>query len=383
MEGGNGMANRSDSKLRFTIEESVWLRNGQEVAEVLSLSLNPEIAIEEVSEQILIKGYLYLTGEYKPVTKDENQDNLENQSLKDQLQFRSMEQINEVADGVYELEHRFPVDITIPKQRIANVDEVYVNVESFDYDLPSHNCIELTADIEITGLNQESQEEPTYVEDNAVPVRVEDTEEQIPELVASDNEYRTFDEFEFEARKAPEEEKEAAEEEVSENDYSVQRNQPPVVEMKGRESQDSNQNDESEKYRFDYEDSFLSPLKSLSSYTKDDEEEDYGSAEPKNYQQQEYEEYEEAEYNDANELSEPVEKPVREENALYLTSILSREEEEFSRLKMCIVQPGDSLEKVAGRYEVSTSSLVRVNRLDNEEVSEGQILYIPVPAGRV
>jgi stage VI sporulation protein D len=379
------MANRPDSKLRFTIEESVWLRNGQEVADIFSMSLNPEITIEESNEQVLIKGYLYLNGEYRPATNTEGEEDLDSQSLKNQLQFRSMDQINEVADGVLELVHRFPVDITIPKQRIANVDELYVNIESFDYDLPSKNCIELTADVEITGLLQETDQ---LQNDNSIEEEAEftndSTEDMLPEMVEANYEQRTFEEFEFEARRAPETVEEESVNSVSENDYALNRNKPPVVEMKSREPErdlNNPEDTEQEKYRYDYEDSFISPLKSLSSNSDDDIEEQSNS----NSYTDNSEQNDEAETIavESNASSENDERPIREENALYLTSILSREEEEFSRLKMCIIQPGESLDEVAARYEISTSHLVRVNRLDNEEVNEGQILYIPIHAGRV
>lgn len=376
------MANGPDSKLRFTIEESVWLRNGQEVAEVLSMSLNPEIMIEEVNEQILIKGYLYLTGEYRPLKSSDNKGEVEEESLKDQLQFRSMDQINEIEDGVLELEHRFPVDITIPKQRISNVNEVYVNVESFDYDLPSYNCIELTADVEITGLNQDL---PVVLENNEeyAESRQDSLEEDVPEMV--EVEERTFEEFEFEARKAPKEEEEEVTNASSENEHAFNRNRPPVVELKSREPESEseyNDGEDSDRNRFDYEE-YLSPLKSLSSYPKEDtfEEESYNA---NKYAGRKNNEHVEEKYVvDNSSESDTNEDPRKEENALYLTSMLTRGDEEFSRLKMCIIQPGDSLDTVAGRYEVTTSHLVRMNRLDNEEVSEGQILYIPIPAGRV
>lgn len=81
---------------------------------------------------------------------------------------------------------------------------------------------------------------------------------------------------------------------------------------------------------------------------------------------------EDAEVEDSKPLS------AREENALYLTKMLSKGEERFSKWKMCIIQENESLDTIADRYEISTSQLVRMNRLQGEQVEEGQILYIPV-----
>jgi stage VI sporulation protein D len=45
---------------------------------------------------------------------------------------------------------------------------------------------------------------------------------------------------------------------------------------------------------------------------------------------------------------------------------------------MCIVQKGDTVESLAERYDVSVNNLLRVNQLElNQDVSEGQVLYIP------
>ena len=68
----------------------------------------------------------------------------------------------------------------------------------------------------------------------------------------------------------------------------------------------------------------------------------------------------------------------REENALYLTGMMAKSEEQFTRVKMCIIQEDESLDTIANRYDVSTSQLIRTNRLEADHVEAGQILYIPV-----
>jgi stage VI sporulation protein D len=46
---------------------------------------------------------------------------------------------------------------------------------------------------------------------------------------------------------------------------------------------------------------------------------------------------------------------------------------------MCIVQEGDSLEQIAGRYDLPIHQLVQANNLEDEQdVTEGQVLTIPV-----
>lgn len=82
-------------------------------------------------------------------------------------------------------------------------------------------------------------------------------------------------------------------------------------------------------------------------------------------------------------VEEEEETKTKSENALYLTKLFAKsEEEEFTKLKICIVQQGDSLDKIAERYDVTVSQLLRANDLESpDDVHEGQLLYIPAMAG--
>src|SRR5690606_5056812 len=56
------------------------------------------------------------------------------------------------------------------------------------------------------------------------------------------------------------------------------------------------------------------------------------------------------------------------------------EEDEVARLKVCIVQQGDTIETIAERYDVSVQSILKINDMDmNQDVQTGQVLYIPEP----
>jgi len=58
--------------------------------------------------------------------------------------------------------------------------------------------------------------------------------------------------------------------------------------------------------------------------------------------------------------------------------MLTNSEDQFTKIKVYIVQNGDSLEKLSHRYEVPVTTILRRNRLESDEISEGQVLYIPV-----
>lgn len=59
------MSQENESYLRFSLEESVWFQKGQEVAELYSISLDPNVAIQESDQYVFIRGSLDLSGEYK------------------------------------------------------------------------------------------------------------------------------------------------------------------------------------------------------------------------------------------------------------------------------------------------------------------------------
>lgn len=62
----------------------------------------------------------------------------------------------------------------------------------------------------------------------------------------------------------------------------------------------------------------------------------------------------------------------------YLSDMFRDDEEHFSSMRVCIVQEKDTLEIIADRYKLTTLQLIKQNRLADETISEGQILYIPL-----
>ncbi|OIJ10587.1 stage VI sporulation protein D [Anaerobacillus alkalilacustris] len=421
------MTQDHSSKLSFSIEESVWLNKGQEVDEIVSLSLDPEITVQENGDYVLIRGGLKLTGEYRS-NGNSNSSEKESDSLSDQVAYRSIEEVTLNSDGTGEIKHYFPIDVTIPQERIRRLDEIYVIVESFDYDLPERGCIQLTADIAITGMSSgKAQRDAQYSEEPAVdtfnPYYEEgtDTKEQDTAL---ENEERTFhyeaynqedtvvpfpsEEVRYEEGESEDniEEFNSVEDDVEEpveasleeeNDAKEERTEEVLAEETEEVSEEVEvTNEVTEKVKspaiafgvikkrpkqevvveenkepLEDKDQSFSTLKSLAGDRKQV---------VKDEERLEEAEVDVTEVSLVDEEQEEVETPPREENALYLTKMLSKgEEEEFKKLKMCIIQESETLDTIAARYEITQSALIKVNRLDDGEVKEGQILYIPVP----
>lgn len=330
------MSQDQQSSLRFSVEESVWFQKGQEVGELLSISLDPDISIQEFDQYISIRGALQLTGEYK-IDEDYNEEGFEYANL------RFISDIETREDGISQLLHRFPVDITIPRNRIGNLEEVYVTIESFDYDLSESRNLKLVADLEISGIAGQDAEEETLTEDNSSYEEELEPLYRTPQAILSEEDTQEAYSESYEAVLANEDDK-------GDDFY-----QPFDVEVRKQAIQEE----------------FVQPEihYNFSKPAQDEHKEAY-AAPPKPSPKSRKEE------------AKQQEQPKQTENSLYLTKLFGREdEEEFSKLKICIVQQGESIDSICDRYDITAQQLHRVNQLNSDaDVHEGQTLYIPVYA---
>ncbi len=397
-KGENNLSQDNLSCLRFSVEESVWFQKGQEVSQLLSISLEPQVSIQEYDQYVSIRGALQLTGEYETYEGEH--------SLREYTNENQVQSISVREDGTAELSHQFPVDITIPKNRIQSIEDVYVSIDLFDYELPGTNQLQLMADLSITGLygeqHEEREEEEEFAEEQHEEQHeereeeeefakeqhivsyeeVDDAEEVYTENFALEEEKE--DEFDLSYREAPELlEEEASEEDPSEEPpsyfssvFKKEARAEPVVE---------------------YEDEAYEPFEVEVKKEAQIEEEREDNVIELVQLRQEQESLEESQASELNAYAEVQEEAEQEEekiivefrkeenesgrneNALYLTKLFSREEEAFSTWKLCIVQDGDSLDTIADRYKTNVQNILRVNNLEDEyELEEGSILNIPV-----
>lgn len=337
------MSQDQQSSLRFSVEESVWFQKGQEVGELLSISLDPDITIQEFDQYISIRGALQLTGEYK-IDEDYNEEEFEYANLRFVSSVETREE-----DGISQLVHRFPVDITIPRNRIGNLEEVYVTIESFDYDLSESRNLKLVADLEISGIASQDSFEEVQEEEEEEHTYNHSAEEELEPLYRSSQ-----------ALLSEEETQEAYSESY---DAVLAENNP--------EKEEFYQPFDVEVRKQTIEEEIVQPeIHYNAGRPAEDEIEEVYSAPPKKSPKTRKEE------------AKKQEQPKETENSLYLTKLFGREdEEEFSKLKICIVQHGDSIDSICDRYNITVQQLHRVNQINSTaEVHEGQTLYIPVYA---
>ncbi|RLQ10373.1 stage VI sporulation protein D [Geobacillus sp. FSL K6-0789] len=340
------------SYLRFSLEESVWFKRGQEVAEFLSISLDPVISVDEYDQYITIRGALELSGEFHQAGEGQAE---ADDDVFELAGYRFIQHISVREDGISELSHRFPIDITIPKNRIRSLEDVYVTVESFDYDLDENGRLLITADISISGIS----EAPL---DDDLPDDEEDDEplfapfESIARKEAAGEEaFASVDDLTDEADEQPA---------FAADETTVSVMEPAAIRHEETEAEKEEEAKEP----------FL-PLETETKEVSAQTEEDIASLLPPTEAK--------VSIGAAKKAVEEEETKTKSENALYLTKLFAKsEEKEFTKLKICIVQQGDSLDKIAERYDVTVSQLLRANDLESpDNVHEGQLLYIPAMAG--
>ncbi|MGI8349779.1 stage VI sporulation protein D [Niallia circulans] len=394
------MSQENSSILRFSLEESVWFQKGQEVADLLSISLDPNITIQENDQYIIIQGSLELSGEYKRYNEGEQE---EEEVFKAPKLVHS---VMEREEGVCEFLHHFPVDITIPLERVTSLDDVEIEIDTFDYVFPERSCLNLTADLTISGLASEEVEEDIAEEEREEELEVArhtQEEEEVVELIRDhskeeeevltdsieepveiavspfqnvsplleelreekETEDDLYSSFELEVRKTPEEDDEWSTNEhtkipyFSEEVRKEEEASPAEPEMKVSILR-------SEEKVFTAEEVFQKPDHESSSEAKQEE------------VVMEEEELEES-------SSSPNEEPKKKKGLFNKTKSLTfteffarKEEEKHTKVKVCIVQQGDTLEKLSDRYNVNIHALLKENRMEaNQDIYEGQVLYIP------
>ncbi|MFC0297011.1 stage VI sporulation protein D [Geobacillus jurassicus] len=346
------------SYLRFSLEESVWFKRGQEVAEFLSISLDPVISVDEYDQYITIRGALKLSGEFRQAGEGQAE---ADDDVFEMASYRYIQHISLREDGTSELSHRFPIDITIPKSRIRSLEDVYVTVESFDYELDENGRLLITADISISGISEAPLDNELLVdeEDDGEPLFA--PFESIARKEVDDEEAETLASGSFDAA----EEKQLV---AQESGFFA-----PIGEAAAVRHEETPSSSEKEEAK----EPFL-PLETETKAVSAQAEEDIASLLPPT----------EAKVSigaakKAAEEEEEEETKAKSENALYLTKLFAKSgAEEFTKVKICIVQQGDSLDKIAERYDVTVSQLLRANDLESpDDVHEGQLLYIPAMAG--
>lgn len=359
---------RDEEVFSFELNESLYFNTGQEILEMINISLEPEISIQPFNDYISIRGVMELQGEYLKREEDINEEDSLN--LDDYHFRRYMERIEDVTDDRALFSHRFPVEISVPTYRVEDIDNVSVSIESFDYEILEANELKLNSSIAIYGITKDNN--------------AEDNEQ---------DEIKERNMFEFDIKESEDKSLETTEESPIETEQSAQLIED-VQEVEGKTTDLSGdqQEDSADKERWKYKESqtlsefFDKKKKDKKSEVKQEVHEE-GATESEDIQEEEVpteemsisnESLEEV-VDDQKETDESILDDQAEimEDLTYLSDMFREEEDLFAKIRVCIVQESDTIETIAERYKVSTLQILNENRLEDEHLFEGQLLNIP------
>ncbi|WP_138415487.1 stage VI sporulation protein D [Aquibacillus sediminis] len=377
------MTNRDQSVFTFDLNESLWFKRGQEVDEIMGISLEPEISIQEGEEFVSIRGVIELKGEYFQVHDTEATEEQEEQdvSLRDQPSQRFVDRVDSNEDGVNEFFHNFPVEVSIPKYRIESIDDVLVGIESFDYEIPENSQLKLNATVAIHGVSegQERSDNDAAAEPEAEAIDL--PEPPVDETFEFDVKEKDESVSELESppeqTESPEREPEA---ETELQDTTPQLEDEDTVEVNSELEEVESSETKSEKERWKNKKS-QSFAEFFSQFDKTEKESGDDYIEDKQESSSIESSLVSFSAHGKEESSEERESSREDETAndsSYLLNIFADEDEErVASMKMCIVQESDTLDSLAEKYKVTPMQLSNTNRLESDELYEGQILYIP------
>ncbi|RKD23873.1 hypothetical protein BEP19_05445 [Ammoniphilus oxalaticus] len=472
------------------------------IEEIEDLELVQQIESKEYGDSIEITGSLIVYGNYRgnqDAGKLQPTDDLPD-SFEESVLFEPLATDRGPFSPLAKndrLNHQIPIQITLPRTKVKNVNEIYTYVSSFDYDIKTPYQIEVTASLIIGGLVDEEEPmenkpapqeqyefiytagqltpdlkdsslEPFQVfEEQAsskqdhqdqnrsheqeessgqieVPERLKQPElkdSELPEPIAQSE----FRESELESATSEPEERSQTNEpseqviqsidsrESTESREPIQLNDEPEAEVEPTEqrldrepdfevestqaSQDSElpreeeteevvdaRDDEAEEREESTQNNVI-PIPHLADHEAQERDEtvqeepaeqDVRIAITNKRQTEQQEEpississffanrapvaTEEAapDVNESREKDEAAELDEKDRDATYLGNFMEDDAEQFTRVKICIIQKDETIDEIAERYELTVDAILRSNGTARNQVTAGQLLYIPV-----
>jgi len=422
------------------------------IEEIEDMELVPNIECREYGDHVEIVGSLILYGNYKgnqDAGKLHPAEELP-ESFEESVLFEPLSTDRGPFSPLTkkdQLKHQIPIQITLPREKVNDLDEIYTYVSSFDYDLKTPYQIEVMASLIISGLvdkveqveeipplqdqfefvymsGQNGQdpmesfsqrlqffEEQATGQQEAFTKKEDDNRKQvdIPNLqLDPPNSENKQDEAEVRSIEIEAvEEKRNQEMELSkepENEERLPENEPEQ-EPEGEPQAERESKSESER-EVEKERSNVIPLPHLTELERpnmteevqEHSEEHLEEADvrvsitnKRTRQQQEpmpslstffarkavIEKRDESEdEQDQRNGDEPIDS--EEKSATYLANFMENSEEQFTRLKICIIQKDETLDEIAERYNLTVDAILRSNSSARNQVTAGQLLYIPV-----
>lgn len=374
----------------FDLKESLFMEGGQGISEIKHISLDPDISIQSFNDYYSIRGVILLSGEYIQESLNEESDSLS--TLNDFDFKRYIENTVSLGENLAQFTHRFPVEISVPSYRVKDMNDVAVQIASFDYELPSADKLIIDATVQIQGVQGETlgyskTKKERMNEDN---IDVTPHEEIDTDVFSFEVTHVDHDELkQREKEMTTDHSNQMSDEKVKNanmNDQGDTTNQLPTLPELREESgleEETVQPKEDDRLLFKKKSQSLdeffakdkeqekSPTNEKITAESEGTEDDVIMSEVENKQTEEKDKLEEESREDDKELEEVS-------HHHFLSEMIQSEEETYTQMRLCIVQKDDTLESIAERYKTTSLHILKKNRLEDDTVSEGQLLYIPI-----
>lgn len=307
----------NDHVFTFDIDESFYFEQNQRVESMLNLSIHPDITIQKNEDYLSIRGVLEVMGEY---IKDQTEKEVD---LREDYTRPYITNIKELGNNYNQFSQLIPVQITVPLYRVKNFEEITAEITQFDYEVSDHEQLFIRAELSIYGIDPSEEREAGQID--------------LPHVKNED--------FELDVKKK--EDKLIENEKVEEKEEETV---SPKIEERAVESGTKNQEAREEKV-----------LKAAQNDNLLEEQVEVEEGEGESLIKEEAEERSEI-----------------KSAATFLSNLFELEDQaNYARIRLCIVQEGDSLERIAERFEIPTLQIIQYNGLEDGDLEAGELLYIP------
>ncbi|MFO7248558.1 MAG: LysM peptidoglycan-binding domain-containing protein [Bacillota bacterium] len=167
--------------LRFHVREQIHLPDDvPEIEAIRELELEPVVEVTAAGGSVTVSGFLSLTGKYLGRREHLKMPGDGSEAYAP-FPFHPLEsEMGPLAPWQKrgEIRHRIPLDITVPEERVPDLEDVYVVIDSFDYEVQGPRKLAIEAVLDVTGIEVERGRAARTVEqaDPVAPVLVSGTE---------------------------------------------------------------------------------------------------------------------------------------------------------------------------------------------------------------
>lgn len=373
--------------ITFELNEQLSFETGQEIEEMISISIDPDIVIQAYDEYVQVRGVVLLLGEYHRKTANAPNLNVD----RSRQRGRFIEKVININDEMAHFSHRFPVEISVAKERIHHVEDVTVTVDSFDYELPTSNSLNIIASLHIQGI---LPKEETKVASDTSHMKTEENEQDVKQLETKQDDKRGSNHLENKQDKTEQSDEStiseevmgekndpvdhsaanSAKEQLQANDHSLRLVKKPEKD-KLRNAHDQVENNEQHAVESKMEKQSPLDIEELSDVNVMDSEAQTVSNESGEDETSLFDGEDEREMHI--ELSEGTDDDETDvKDITFLTELFEEEDETYTQVTIYIAQDDDSIESIAKRYEIPVLQLLKDNNLSADTIEAGQLITI-------